>query len=514
MSRIPALLIFSTAALVASAVPKNENKPVRTNTGLVSGVSDGSDVTAYLGIPFAAPPVGSLRWRPPQPAAHWEGVRAADHFGASCMQDEIGSRLPWTKEFMTQGPISEDCLFLNVWTAAKSPRAKQAVMVFIYGGGFSEGSTVCTVYNGAELANKGVVVVTMNYRVGPLGFLVYPELTQESEHHSSGNYGILDQIAALQWVQKNIAAFGGDPSRVTIFGQSAGALSVDDLMRSPLADGLFTRAIAESGPGLFPENLMGGADALEKREQQGVKWAESKGAHSLADLRAMPAADFYKNAQGGPGVGGPANDGWVIPAERPGHEVPLVVGMVTGDTAFASMFGPQAPPTVEGYKGVAQKTYGDRAAAFLELYPVDKDSDVPAAKAASQIDRGRVSLDIWCENQVKRSGRVYTYYFDHGIPWPEHPEFGAFHSSELPYIFQTLKVMDRPWTAEDFKLSEVMSSYWSNFAKSGDPNGSALPQWPGYDPDSHTIMELGSHVGPIPDADPAKVAFFVSYFKK
>jgi len=510
------LVLFATSLLLLPASPNN-TKPIRIDAGLVSGLTDPSGVTAYLGIPFAAPPVGPLRWRPPQPAAHWDGVRAADHFGASCMQNEIGSRLPWTKEFMTQGPISEDCLFLNVWTAAKSPRGKQAVMVFIYGGGFSEGSTVCAVYDGAALAQKGVVVVSMNYRVGPLGFLVYPELTKKSEHHTSGNYGLLDQIAALQWVQKDIAAFGGDPGRVTVFGQSAGAISVDDLMRSPLAQGLFARAIAESGPGLFPENLMGGADTLEKREQQGVKWAEAKGAHSLADLRAMPAADFYKptpGANGPGGVGGPMTDGWVIATERPAHQVPLMVGMVTGDTAFASMFGPQAPPTVEGYKTLAQKTYGDRAAAFLELYPVEKDSDVPAAKAASQVDRGRVSLGLWCEAQVKRSGTVYTYYFGHAIPWPEHPEFGAFHSVELPYIFRTLKVMDRPWTSEDFKLSEVMSSYWSNFAKKGDPNGSGLPQWPSYNPDSHTTMELGNHVGPIPVADPAKVDFFLSYLKR
>ncbi len=516
MSYLSKLIALGATLLLPAAMPEPVNSPVRIDTGLVSGTTDGG-VTAYFGIPFAAPPVGQLRWHPPQPAAHWDGVRAADHFGASCMQDEVGSRLPWTKEFMTQGPISEDCLFLNVWTTAKSPREKQAVMVFLYGGGFSEGSSSVAVYDGAALARKGVVVVTPNYRVGPLGFLVYPELTKESEHHSSGNYGLLDQIAALQWVQRNIAAFGGDPNRVTIFGQSAGAISVADLMRSPLAQGLFARAIAESGPGLFPENLMGGADTLEKREQQGVKYAESKGAHSLADLRALPAADFYKRdpgARGPAGVGGPVTDGWVLTAEHPAREAPLVVGMVAGDAAFASFFGPQAAPTVAGYTSAAQKTYGDRAAAFLKLYPAEKDSDVSAAKAASQTDRARVSLDVWCQNQVKHSETVYTYYFDHAIPWPAHPEFGAFHSSEVPYIFETLKLMDRPWTAEDFKLSEIVSSYWSNFAKAGDPNGSGLPQWPAYNPDSHGTMELGGHVGPIPEADPAKAEFFISYFKE
>ena len=250
------------AALVVlfllGAMPSASKRPVRIDTGLISGVTDSSGTTAYLGVPFAAPPVGNLRWRPPQAVAPWDGIRVADHFGASCMQNELGSRLPWTEEFMTQGAVREDCLFLNIWTAAKSPLEKQAVMVYIYGGGFSEGSGSVGVYNGSELAQKGVVVATINYRVGPIGFLIHPELTKESEHHSSGNYGLLDQIAALRWVHRNISAFGGDPEKVTIFGQSAGAISVVDLMRSPLAKGLFAHAIAQSGPGLFPEDQIAG----------------------------------------------------------------------------------------------------------------------------------------------------------------------------------------------------------------------------------------------------------------
>jgi para-nitrobenzyl esterase len=485
---------------------------------MISGVTDKNGVTAYLGIPFASPPVGQLRWHPPQAAGHWQGVREANHFGASCMQDEVGSRLPWTEEFMTQGVMSEDCLFVNVWRGAQSASEKRAVMVFIYGGGFNEGSSSVAVYNGAELARKGVVVVTFNYRVGPLGFLVLPDLTRESEHHSSGNYGLLDQIAALEWVHRNIGAFGGDPNRVMIFGQSAGAISVADLMRSPLASGLFARAIAESAPGLFPVNILGGGMTFEQREQQGLKYAESKGAHSLAELRALPAADFFKSTPGSkgapPGLGGPVTDGWVVPAEPPAHEVPLMVGMVAGDAAFASGFGPPVAPTVANYLTTAQKTYGDMAATFLKLYPAEKDGDVEAARRVSQTDRARVSIDVWCENQVKRSGRVYTYFFDHPIPWPAHPEFGAFHSSEIPYIFETLKLLDRPWQPADFSLSEMMASYWSNFAKKGDPNAPGLPRWPIYEPDSHITMELGDHVGPIPEADPARVEFFVRYFKK
>jgi para-nitrobenzyl esterase len=361
-------------------------------------------------------------------------------------------------------------------------------------------------------------VVTSNYRVGPLGFLIHPDLTKESPHHSSGNYGLLDQIAALEWVQKNIAAFGGDPGRVTIFGQSAGAISVADLMRSPLAQGLFSRAIAESGPGLFPENLHGGGETLQQREQQGLKYAEAKGAHSLAELRALPASEFFMatpGAKGAPSYSAyPVTDGWVLTAEHPTREVPIVVGMVAGDAAFASGFGPPTAATVASYTTTVQKAYGDMAATFLKLYPVEKDADVADARKASQTDRARVSIDFWCETQVKRSGRLYTYFFDRPTPWPAHPEFGAFHTSEVPYIFETLKLLDRPWKPVDFKLSDMMAFYWSNFAKTGDPNGSGLPRWPSYDPASHNTMELGEQVGPMPEAEPAKVEFFLGFFKK
>ena len=285
-------------ALLLSTRPLNARLDVvKVDTGSLSGRAATGGVTAYLGIPFAAPPVGDLRWRPPQPAAKWEGVRKADTFGTSCMQNQAGSRLPWTEEFMTQGAIGEDCLFLNVWTAAKSANARLPVMFWIYGGGFNEGSSSVAVYDGTELARKGVIVVSMNYRVGPLGFLAHPELTNESEHRSSGNYGLLDQIAALQWVNRNVAAFGGDPSQVTIFGQSAGAISVMHLMRSPLAKGLFVRAIAQSGPGLLGRNALGGGATLTDREAAGAKYIESKGAKTLAEMRALPAAGFFASGE-------------------------------------------------------------------------------------------------------------------------------------------------------------------------------------------------------------------------
>ena len=509
------VLALGSALLLLVARAMSGESPVRIESGLITGITNPSGVTAYLGIPFAAPPVGPLRWRPPQAPAPWDGVRQADHFGASCMQDQPGSRLPWTEEFMTQGAVSEDCLFLNVWTAAKPLGEKRAVMVYIYGGGFNEGSSSVAVYNGAELAKKGVVVITFNYRVGPLGFLVHPELTKESEQHSSGNYGILDQIAALQWVQRNVPAFGGDPARVMIFGQSAGAISVAGLMRSPLAKGLFVRAIAQSGPGLFPESLHGGGTTFEQREQQGVDYAELMGAHSLAGLRAMGAADFFKSPSGmPPRANFPVTDGWVLPAEHPAHEVPLMVGMVSGDAGFAEGFGPPIAPTLAHYMSMAQKNYGDLAQTFLKLYPAANDDQVPAAKSASQIDRARVSLDLWCEGHIKRSARIYTYFFDHPIPWPAHPEFGAFHSSEVPYIFETIKLLDRPWGPSDFKLSELIASYWTNFAKVGEPNGPGLPTWPDYEPGRYTTMEIGRQTGPIPVASPEKVDFLRSFLKK
>jgi para-nitrobenzyl esterase len=501
-------VVFTVAFISVRAAPA---PAIRVDTGLLAGVTHSNGVTSYKGIPFAAPPVGNLRWQPPQPVAHWTGIRRADHFGASCIQDEPGERLPWTKQFMTQGPISEDCLFLNVWTAAKSSKEHRPVMVWIYGGGFSEGSSSVDVYDGAALAKNGVVLVSMNYRVGMLGFLAYPGLTQESPHHSSGNYGLLDQIAALQWVRQNIAAFGGDPNRVTIFGQSAGAISVADLMESPLAKGLFARAIAESGPGLIPQRMLGSA-TLADREKAGLKYAESKGAHSLAELRALPASDFVPT--GGPS-GGPVADGWVLPltGNQPSSEVPLIVGFVAEDiTLGGAGFGPAPKPSVSSYQENARKKYGDRAATYLKLYPASSDAEAAEMQKTSGRDQARVSLDLWAADQVKKSARVYTYYFDRVLPWPAHPEFGAFHSSELPYVFENLEIFRRPWTPLDGWVSAEISSYWTNFAANGSPNGTGLAHWPAYSPTAHVTMEIGRRTGFMPDAaPPARLTFFLDY---
>ncbi|HVG56133.1 MAG TPA: carboxylesterase family protein [Vicinamibacterales bacterium] len=454
------VLMCVAAIAMASVLSRAAIDSVRTDSGEVVAGPTSSGVTAFLGVPYAAPPVGNLRWRPPQPATYRNADWKADQFSPSCIQSQPRSRLPWTEEFMAQGPISENCLYLNVWTAAKNASARLPVMVWIYGGGFTEGSSAIAVYDGSPLARKGVVVVTINYRVGPLGFLAHPELTQESANRSSGNYGLLDQIAALRWVQRNIAGFGGDPAQVTIFGQSAGAISVADLMRSPLSKGLFARAIALSGPGLFGRNALGGNATLQDREKAGLAYAQAKGAPTLAELRALPSTAFVPGSgAGAPTVpSSPVVDGWVLPADAPADQVPLMVGFVADDL------------------GIGGTT--------------------PAEKAAAR-ERARVSMHLWAADQAKASKRVYTYFFDRAIPWPEHPEFGAFHSGELPYVFNTLSRLKRPWQPVDQKLADTVSSYVTNFAKKSDPNATGLPQWPAYDPAVYSTMQLGESVGPM-----------------
>ena len=514
---VGATLIAFAIVFAVPAVPGAQLTSVKTETGTVSGSPVARGVVAYLGIPYAAPPVGDLRWRAPQPAKPWTGVRRADRFGTSCMQNQPGSRLPWTEEFMAQGAVGEDCLFLNVWTAATSSNARLPVMFWIYGGAFNEGSSSVAVYDGSALARKGVIVVTINYRLGPLGFLAHPELSKESEHHVSGNYGILDQIAALQWVHENIAAFGGDPNVVTIFGQSAGALSVRSLMRSPLAKGLFIRAIAQSGPGLLPAAAAGGNATLAEREAAGLKYAGAKGARSLADLRTLQAAELLppSGGRGGPALpNGPLRDGWVVPATDPADQVPLMVGFVADDIGIGGGLGPASKPSVANFENEAQRLYGDKSAAFLKLYPVTSDAEVAAVQKSAARDRARVSVDLWAADQMKASKRVYTYYFDRVLPWPTHPEFGAFHTSEVPYVFQTIDTLDRPWELADKTVSDTVSSYWTNFAKTGDPNGAGLPSWAAYSANSHKTMQLGVRTGVMDTAEAAKLDFLLGALQK
>ena len=321
------LLTVSTAPLHAALAT-----PVRTASGPVSGVA-GADpsVTAFKGIPFAAPPVGDLRWRAPQPPAVWQGTRKAEQFSDSCIQKIVPERKPWTTEFMAHNQIGEDCLYLNVWTAAKAATDKRPVLVWFHGGGYNEGSTAVPVYDGEELARKGLVVVTVNYRLGLFGFLAHPELSRESGHNASGNYGTLDQIAALQWVRQNIAAFGGDPGRVTIAGQSAGASSVHNMTVSPLAKGLFHRAIAESGSSVAANNRAAG---MREAEEAGAKFAVPKGASGIKQLRAMSWQELSDLSGSPTSSFRPVVDGWVQPespadtfAHGTQNDVPTLTGM-------------------------------------------------------------------------------------------------------------------------------------------------------------------------------------------
>ncbi|HZX72840.1 MAG TPA: carboxylesterase family protein, partial [Cyclobacteriaceae bacterium] len=481
LGRVSTMALFSILCFSQSAKAQLV-KPVATESGLVSGVkSSTTNVVAFKGIPYAAPPVGELRWREPQPPVKWEGTRVADKFCASCIQNVRGSSPPWTDEFMVSGAVSEDCLFLNIWTPAKKTNQKLPVLMFIHGGAFREGSGSIAVYDGEALANKGIIVVNINYRMGILGFFAHPELTSESPNHASGNYALLDQIAALQWIKKNIAAFGGDPKKVTIGGQSAGASSVHALTASPLAKGLFVRAIAESGSTYSTgTNTTKLADA----EQNGVKFALAKGVASLKDLRALSIEQLTQTPVQGVNFGLIA-DGWFLPESIPAvfaqgkqNDVATLTGLNADEGSSSPTYG---KTTLAAWKEQAQNNYKDQAEYFLKLYVAE--TDEAAGKISKEVarDRGMVSMYLWAKSRAATAKTsAFTYYFSRGIPWPAHPEFAAFHTSEIPYVFGNLKVLDRPWSIIDKQVSENMSYYWVNFISKGDPNGKGLPIWPAF----------------------------------
>jgi para-nitrobenzyl esterase len=497
MHRRLALCLAAAALPLLSAIPQ----PVRTDKGLVSG-TPGSDpeVIAFKGIPFAAPPVGDSRWRAPESAAPWTGVKKADQFSRSCIQKISQEHKPWTYEFLAHNEVSEDCLYLNVWTGAKTANDKRAVFVWVYGGGFSEGSTAVPAYDGEKLAERGVVVVTMNYRLGVFGFLAHPELSKESRHGASGNYGLLDQIAALAWVQKNIAAFGGDPERVTLGGQSAGAASVHDLIASGPAKGLFQRAMAESGSSVASSPFA----SLHEAEEQGVNFAASRGAHSLKELRALPWRDLLPNGAKGPAFPfHPIADGWVLTASGKQNDVPILTGWTADEASSQADYG---KVTAEQWPERAQKRFGDRANAFLQLYPV-------ASQKAAARDQNLASMYLWAAERAKTAKtKAFTYYWTHTLPGPDSARYGAFHSSEVPYVFDSLNKADRPWTAEDHKIAGTLDSYWVNFINNGDPNGKGLAHWPAFAEQNPLTMELGNKFAQRPVAEKAKLAFFQQYF--
>ncbi|HEX5227900.1 MAG TPA: carboxylesterase family protein [Bryobacteraceae bacterium] len=511
----PSLLLVALPTLV-QLLPAAIDTPVRIDSGLVSGVSGTNpDVRVFRGIPYAAPPIGNLRWRAPEPVAHWDGVRKADEFGAMCMQPAFrGGAAPPSA---TPPKMSEDCLFLNVWTAAASASDRRPVMVWIHPGGYQTGSGATPGYDGEALAKKGVVLVTINYRLGVFGFFSHPELTAESEHHASGNYAFMDQVAALEWVHNNIAAFGGDPQRVTVFGDSAGSSSISNLMGSPRAKGLFQRAVGESGAwmGLSLTPMR----TLAEAEQAGVKMAEAANAHNLAELRAKPAEELLKAGR----AGGPVIDGWFLPedvatifAQGKQNDVPLLVGSNKDEGTFFLQ-----PTTVAKFTDRAHMRYGAQADAYLKLYPAGSDEEASASQLAAFRDELAFVMRVWARAETKTGhSKTFLFYFTHEPPTPVGATArggfgsGATHGSEAQYIFGNL-LPPRSWTSLDHQVSDTMSSYWVNFATSGDPNGKGLAKWPSFDDrSSNRPMVLGdrAEVGPAPNA--AQLAFFESIYEK
>jgi para-nitrobenzyl esterase len=497
-------------AMLASGlvVAQQQPAPVRTEGGMIQGtLEDG--LTVYRGIPFAAPPVGNLRWRAPQPAARWPGVRQADTFAPACVQ---AMRTPPNAD---RGPgTSEDCLYLNVWTPATSARDRIPVLVWIYGGGFNGGATSVPTYSGEKLAKKGVVLVSIAYRVGQLGFLAHPDLSAETPKHVSGNYGLLDMIAGLQWVQKNIAAFGGDPRRVTIFGESAGGIAVSMLCASPLAKGLFHGAISQSGGSFGPprpttmpgENLKRLPDA----ERSGAEYARSAAA-SIRDLRALPADKLPAGGRG-MGMAWPIIDGWVIPDDqytlydaKRYNDTPILVGYNSDEGAS---FSP--PKTPEEYVAAVKARYGPFAESLLKAYP----AGAPAvAKTARDLTRDAAfgwHTWIWARLQA-RTGRskVFYYYFDQHPDYPaDSPRagYGTPHGADVPYVFQHLNPANPQAATGDAAIAEAMATYWTNFAKRGDPNGDGVPAWPAFSDANPVVMHFAGtpHTGPVPGADALK----------
>jgi para-nitrobenzyl esterase len=461
--------------------------------GVLAGTTD-SGVTAFLGVPFATPPVGELRWAPPRPLGSWGAeLRSAKTFGAACTQTLRSSGSgQWTTEYMSpEAPgVSEDCLFLNVWTpvtltGSAHPPSTLPVLVWIYGGGFNEGSGAVPVYNGTNLAKKGIVVVNLNYRVGSLGFMAHPDLTKE-QSGASGNYGIQDQIAALQWVRDNIKAFGGDATRVTIAGQSAGAMSVQALLVSPLAKGLFRSAITQSpaAPG-----TNGNYTPLETAEQSAVAALASSGITSILAARALPATQASRAG----GRAGLVADGRVIPAAAPhvfARDVPVMTGYTLND-----LFVSRAPVTAATWKTEVADRYGDRAGEFLKFYPGDTDDQAARSAQREAVDRGfNLKLVEWLGIRGA-SKPVFAYLFTHVEPGPESARYGAFHTSEVPYEFNTLHLSPgRAFTDVDRRLAEQLSSYVANFVKTGDPNAGTLPRWPAMTAENKALMDLGDRI--------------------
>jgi len=491
------LALLTTAGPLAALL----TDPVTLATGQISGLTaDG--VRVFKGIPFAAPPVGALRWKPPQPAPPWPGVRACTESGPWCPQPPSAIGAPGGKR------QSEDCLYVNVWTAAADASAKLPVMVWIHGGGCTTGSGASPLYDGNHLARQGVVLVTINYRLGPFGYFAHPLLSQESPQGVSGNYGLLDQIAALHWVRRNIAGFGGDPDCVTVFGESAGAMSVCRLLVSPLAKGLFHRAIAQSGGAHgCNRHLREDRNSLDSMEKVGADLACQLGCdrqeNPLAALRAVSAEDLLaaaSPAQGLFGQGtrfGPVVDGWAVPddpdrlfAAGRQHPVPFMIGTTADE---GTLFSFQAPARrAAGYASVVRGMFGPDADAILQRFPCPDDASVKHVFAELTTVTAFVApARFLAKSTAATQGKAFLYHFTHVPPGARRLALGATHGSEIAYVFGNLRRLHGP---ADRRLSAAMSAAWVRFAKTGDPNGGGMPAWPVYTATADEHLEFGDEI--------------------
>ncbi|GLU45442.1 carboxylesterase/lipase family protein [Allomuricauda sp. NBRC 101325] len=479
-------LLFLIALFPLSILAQNI---VSTQDGKVKGYEN-NDVRIFKGIPFAQPPIGELRWKAPQPVASWGGVKECVDFGPSPIQNTPQPFYSWTEEFIAKPePLSEDCLYLNVWTPAKNKNEKLPVFVWIYGGGFSSGSANCDIYDGQDMAEQGVVFVSFNYRVGVFGFMAHPELSAESGHYASGNYGLMDQLQALKWVKNNIEAFGGDPNNVTIAGQSAGSFSVNAHIASPLANGYFQKAIAQSG-GILSGRLM---QNLEDAEQQGETFMQLAGVKNLAELRNLSADSVLKlGNQPNAGRFGVVSEGYFLPKDLAAHfesgkqnQVPILTGWVTGDGSFLT------PPNVtqESFNQLGQDRFANRFETFQSLFKAKSNEEAhKEQEKLALLDFAGVPAHKLAQFNSKKT---WIYEFQH-VPTdkPDFPNYGAFHTSEVPFALHTLDQWKRPWTTQERAFEDQMSSYWVNFAKSGDPNGKGLPNWKPYNAKKGEILIL------------------------
>ncbi len=505
----------STAPAAKAEV--SEAAPLTTTVEITGGTIEGVEqdgILTYKGIPFAAPPVGDLRWKPPAPVAPWSGVRKADAFCHACMQapGAMGNT----------APVSEDCLYLNVWTPAKKVNEKLPVIYWVRGGGYVGGSTSTPMYDGTGLAKKGVVMVSVAYRLGPFGFLAHPELSRESGN-GSGTYGMQDMIAGLKWVKDNIGRFGGNPSNVTIFGHSAGGAAISILAASPASKGLFHRAICMSGGSFTPiqtTNQSGiglGMPCLKLAESNGEQFLKELGVADIKAARDLSAEDIQKAIPGG--MGGmrfrPVADGYVISNDlyllyESGsfNDTPVLLGHTSDETAS---FGMNQNITPEAFEMQIKSQYGSHADAILAAYPHATETEATKASRDIMNDSGFCwNTWAWARLQSKNGkGKAFQYYFDYH---PNSPDGGSGHGSDVPYAFQTLGgSMGEPKQA-DLRLSDMISSYWINFARSGDPNGPDLPEWPAFSEDDQKVMVFDTTPGarPVPNLDRLKV--FDAYF--